>query len=36
MAVYSDEGASLMFRFRTGTYGLNEELGRDSGIIECT
>ena len=34
----SDEGASLLFKFRSGTHGLNEELGRHSdrdGRVEC-
>ena len=26
----SDEGARLLFKFRSGTHGLNEELGRHS------
>ena len=26
----SDEGARLLFKFRSGTHGLNEELGRCS------
>ena len=25
---HSDEGARLLFKFRSGTHGLNEELGR--------
>ena len=35
----SDEGAGLLFKFRSGTHGLNEELGRHSdrdGRGECT
>ena len=35
----SDEGARLLFKFRSGTHGLNEELGRQSdrdGRVECT
>ena len=35
----SDEGARLLCRFRSGTYGLNKELGRHSdrhGRVECT
>ena len=35
----SDEGARLLFKFRSGTHGLNEELGRHSdrdGKVECT
>ena len=35
----SDEGARLLFKFRSGTHGLNEELGRHSyrdGRVECT
>ena len=35
----SDEGARLLFKFRSGTHGLNEELGRHSdrdGGVECT
>ena len=31
--------ARLLFEFRSGTYGLNEELGRHSdkdGRVECT
>ena len=34
-----DEGARLLFKFRSGTHGLNEELGRHSdrdGRVECT
>ena len=34
----SDEGARLLFKFRSGTHGLNEELGRHSdrdGRVEC-
>ena len=34
----SDEGARLLFKFRSGTHGLNEELGRDSdrdARVEC-
>ena len=36
---HSDEGARLLFKFRSGTHGLNEELGRHSyrdGRVECT
>ena len=36
---HSDEGARLLFKFRSGTPGLNEELGRHSdrdGRVECT
>ena len=35
----SDEGARLLFMFRSGTHGLNEELGRHSdgdGRVQCT
>ena len=35
----SDEGVRLLFKFRSGTHGLNEELGRHSdrdGRVECT
>ena len=35
----SDAGSRLLFKFRTGTYGLNEELGRHrvrEGKVECT
>ena len=35
----SDEGARLLFKFKSGTHGLNEELGRHSdrdGRVECT
>ena len=35
----SDEGARLLFKFRSGKHGLNEELGRHSdrdGRVECT
>ena len=35
----SDEGARLLFKFRSGTHCLNEELGRHSdrdGRVECT
>ena len=35
----SDEGARLLFKFRSGTHSLNEELGRHSdrdGRVECT
>ena len=35
----SDDGARLLFKFRSGTHGLNEELGRPSdrdGRVECT
>ena len=34
----SDEGARLLFKFRSGKHGLNEELGRHSdrdGRVEC-
>ena len=34
----SNEGARLLFKFRSGTHGLNEELGRHSdrdGRVEC-
>ena len=30
----SDEGARLLFKFRSGTHGLNEELGRHSDMHE--
>ena len=33
---HSDEGARLLFKFRSGTHGLNEELGRHSDRVECT
>ena len=39
MAVVHDERARLLFKFRSGTHGLNEELGRHSdrdGRVECT
>ena len=40
MAVYySDEGARLLFKFGSGTHGLNKELGRHSdreGRVKCT
>ena len=33
----SDAGTRLLFKFRSGTHGLNEELGRGrEGILECT
>ena len=35
----SDEGTRLMFKFRSGTHGLNEELGRHrgkEGKSQCT
>ena len=35
----SDVGSRLLFRFRSGTHGLNEELGRHrgrEGNVECT
>ena len=35
----SDAGSRLLFKFRSGTYGLNEELGRHrgrEGKVECT
>ena len=35
----SDAGTSLLFKFRLGTHGLNEELGRHrgrEGKSECT
>ena len=35
----SDAGSRLLFKFRSGTHGLNEELGRHrgrKGIVECT
>ena len=35
----SDAGTRLIFKFRSGTYGLNEELGRHrgrEGKSECT
>ena len=35
----SDDGGRLLFKFRSGTHGLNEELGRHSdrdGRVECT
>ena len=38
----SDAGSRLMFKFRSGTHGLNEELGRHRGggdegvpVVEC-
>ena len=36
---HSDERARLLFKFSSGTHGLNEELGRHSdrdGRVECT
>ena len=30
----SDMGSKLLFRFRSGTHGLNEELGRHSTMIK--
>ena len=35
----SDAGRRLLFKFRSGTHGLNEELGRHRGRerkVECT
>ena len=35
----SDAGTRLLFKFRSGTHGLNEELGRHRGMegkLECT
>ena len=35
----SDAGTTLLFKFRSGTHGLNEELGRHGGRegkLECT
>ena len=35
----SDAGSRLLFKFRSGTHGLNEELGRHrgrEGKVECT
>ena len=34
----SDAGTRLLFKFRSGTHGLNEELGRHRGRgkLECT
>ena len=32
----SDAGTRLLFKFRSGTHGLNEELGRHRGKSECT
>ena len=35
----SDAGSRLIFKFRSGTHGLNEELGRHrgrEGKVECT
>ena len=31
----SDAGTRLLFKFRSGTHGLNEELGRHRGKKEC-
>ena len=34
----SDAGSTLLFKFRSGTHGLNEELGRHrgrEGKVEC-
>ena len=34
-----DAGSRLLFKFRSGTHGLNEELGRHrgrEGKVECT
>ena len=31
----SDAGTRLLFKFRSGTHGLNEELGRHRGRKEC-
>ena len=34
-----DAGTRLLFKFRSGTHGLNEELGRHRGIegkVECS
>ena len=30
--IYCDAGSRLLFKFRSGTHGLNEELGRHRGI----
>ena len=30
-----DTGTRLLFKFRSGTHGLNEELGRHRGKSEC-
>ena len=32
----SDAGTRLLFKFKSGTHGLNEELGRHRGREECT
>ena len=35
----SDAGSRLLFKFRSGTHGVNEELGRHrrrEGKVECT
>ena len=32
----SDAGTRLLFKFRSGTHGLNEELGGREGKLECT
>ena len=32
----SDAGTRLLFKFRSGTHGLNEALGRHRGREECT
>ena len=37
--VISDAGSRLLFKFRSGTHGLNEELGRQrgrEGKVECS
>ena len=31
----ADAGSSLLFKFRSGIHGLNEELGRHRGNKEC-
>ena len=39
MCNVSDAGTRLLFKFRSGTHGLNEELGRHrgrEGKLECT
>ena len=32
---HSDEGARLLFKFRSGTHAVNAELGRHSDRVEC-
>ena len=32
----SDAGTRLLFKFRSGTHGVNEELGVGEGKLECT